>query len=490
LQNIVDTRRPLSSRPILLAGGSVILLLITTAYLVTAQDVPSLTVLVAVPACVIFIIVFDRSPAVGVLSLVVSIPFGGVELPLLERTPKLFFTSLLSVILIVTVVPKVILGLRSLEVDRLTRVRGILLKLAIVYCGLVVISVFQAIDSQRSGYIATGRILTFAVFLVALYFTQTAKHRVRVLQSVAIVGGLIAIIYFLGNLQVYDTSTFQRFASDIAKKDNLASAGLLGVSNTIASFMSLTIPLTIALIYLKGRSVQERVLVIVSLVLQLCTLVITNSRGGVVALIAGSFLAALFVPGTLSQASSFFKWVGGLTLFSLIGYAVFVLTPEPIIGRYQSVLSSDSLAVGIPKRLELLSSSWDAFRNSPFFGYGIGNIGFYDLRYGTGAGSETHNLFLQTVAEEGIFSLILLVSILSIIGFRLVMLVRKNSGRAQMWVLAGFMTCLLDAMVEPTFWAPQFVNLFWVSMAILMSGSLAVQAGEVSALENRKAAQG
>jgi hypothetical protein len=319
-----------------------------------------------------------------------------------------------------------------------------------------------------------GRLLAFAVFLIALNFTQTLKLRVNLLRAVAVVGGLIAIIYILGNLQVYDTSTLQRFASDIVKKDNLASAGMLGVSNTIASFMSFTVPLTIALIYLRGRSAKERVLALISLMLQLVTLVITNSRGGVVALGAGGFVAALFVPGTLTRANSFFKWAGGLVLFSLIGYAAFALAPADISGRYESAFSSDALAYGIPKRLELFNSSWEAFQSNLFFGAGIGNIGFYDLRYGTGAGSETHNLILQTMAEEGIFSFILLFSILGIMGYRLVFLLRKNPGAAQMWALAAYLACLLDAMIEPTFWALQFVNLFWISMAILISGPLVV----------------
>src|SRR2546430_11108711 len=90
LQNVVDTSRPLTSRPILMVGGCLILLFIVTGYLATAKDVPSFSELAALPACIVLIIVFDRSPAIGALCVLISIPFGGIELPVLELTPKLF----------------------------------------------------------------------------------------------------------------------------------------------------------------------------------------------------------------------------------------------------------------------------------------------------------------------------------------------------------------------------------------------------------------
>lgn len=421
-----------------------------------------------------FMALFLKFPKKGIFLILLSIPFGGIELSMAGKTPKIYFATWLSFLLLASLFCRYLyqgkLTNRS-TLDEFASLRKKLTLAVVVYVIMIIFSVTIYNDFFRSSYIGTTRILTLLSFLAALKFSQQPGDRIRVLQIVAIVGGAIAILYIFGNIQVYDTSSLESFARDISRKDNLARAGLLGVSNTIASFMAYTIPLTTAFLTLHFNSLNQRIISLCSLGFQIIALVLTNSRGGVASL-AGAILVMMLIRLTAgSRMRAPFKFASSLLLLVIISYAVNLLTPVPIKERYQSVISNEYLnQYSVPKRLELLDSSWKAFVSHPLFGLGIGNVGSYDFYFGTGAGSETHNLFLQTLAEEGIFSFLILIYILGTMGLRLIHLSRRGSLTPQYWIFTAFLSCLLNANIESTFFAPQFAPLFWLSVAILLSG--------------------
>lgn len=419
---------------------------------------------------------FGKHPSIGVFYILLSIPFGGIELLFLGKTPKIFFPSVLSLVLVTSVLLR-LLSHRKVFPDKpvqddFGKQQHLLIRLIFLYILLVGFSLVQLTELERPLYLVVTRCLVLVTFVLVLKFNQEPIHRIRVLQCVALVGASVAVLYLWNAALTYGTD-IDVFVLGLAGKDNLARAGLLGVTNTIASFMAFTIPLTLALISLSGISRRQKLLASGGLVFQSAALIGSNSRGGIVSFLGGILLVLVF---SFESWRLLGKGARLLAIVLVLGGAAFILTPQPIIGRYQSQFSPEMLEyqwIESPwARSQLLESAWRAFLEQPLTGIGIGNFGFYDLRYGTGAGSEAHNLFLQTLAEEGIFAFFVLISILLILGYRLFRLCRRSSALPQMWILAAFLAAVLNANLEPTFWHPPFSSLFWLCFAVLVSGPL------------------
>jgi len=427
--------------------------------------------LVAITIVIWIFSVFNHHPNLGIFFVFLSIPFGGVVISSFGKTPNLFFGAALSAIVVmVFYLKKFIQGefFNDIVINDFSRKKKSLHFLVLIYLAFCVLSLLQAWDLFRSAYIVVTRILVLSTFLAALHYAQNYTSRIWLLRATNAVGITTAIMYLWNGIVVYGASSLATLAEEMAKKRNIAKAGMLGYSNTIASILVLTLMLTSALIFIPGKHKKDRFLAIVGAFIQATALFATSSRGGVISLAGGLIVAILLNSRIIRQP----KWIVRIIATFAVGYLFFISIPKPLYERYALYFSEPVLTMHSIQRLELFQSSWRAFLENPILGIGIGNVGFYDLYFGTGAGSETHNLFLQTLGEEGIFSFILLSLILFVLGQRLLRLNRKSSNFAQTSVSAAFFATIINAGIEPSFWATQFAYFFWISIAILTSSCL------------------
>lgn len=106
-------------------------------------------------------------------------------------------------------------------------------------------------------------------------------------------------------------------------------------------------------------------------------------------------------------------------------------------------------------RLVLLERGWDLFSSSPFFGHGVGS-------YGTITGlSYPHNLFVELLAESGLFVTSMLAVILigvCIVGVRLVRIVGASS--AVTIALGLFLIGVVHQQLSGAFWTAKPMFLF------------------------------
>lgn len=415
--------------------------------------------------------IFNRYPNLGIFCVFLSIPFGGVVLSSFGKTPTVFLGSVLSVIvMMVFYLKKFMQGefFNDIVINDFSRKKKFLHFLVLIYLAFCVLSILQSWDLFRSVYIVASRILVLSTFLAALHYAQNYNSRIWLLRATNVVGITTAIMYLWNGIVVYGATSLATLAAEMANKRNIAKAGMLGYSNTIASILVLTLMLTSALIFIPGKHKKDRLFAIVGAFIQATALFATSSRGGVISLAGGLILAILLNSRIILQP----KWIVRIIAIFAVGYLISISIPRPLYERYAIYFSKPVLTMHSTQRLELLQSSWRAFLENPILGIGIGNVGFYDLYFGTGAGSETHNLFLETLGEEGIFSFTLLSLILFILGQRILRLNRKSSNFAQTSVSAAFFATIINAGIEPSFWAVQFAYFFWISMAILTSGCL------------------
>lgn len=172
--------------------------------------------------------------------------------------------------------------------------------------------------------------------------------------------------------------------------------------NVMAGTLIILLPCALGLLWFCGLSLGwiDLSLASLSVVIGTFVLILTQSRGGILAL--GETLVLMVV----------LRWRRGLWLLAgvvvLIGVLVILLGPTSII---EGILANASLG-GIDGRLEVWSRAIYMVQDFPFTGVGIGSYGrvgnllYPFFLYATGTPPHAHNLFLQIAVDLGIPGLI------------------------------------------------------------------------------------
>jgi O-antigen ligase len=167
---------------------------------------------------------------------------------------------------------------------------------------------------------------------------------------------------------------------------------------------------------LAGAIKRERVMVLVALLLPIWTgLVLSVSRGGILAMLAQMVVAALLVvslkdPG-ISIMNSFGLRLGLVTvLVAVVLAGVFWVGGDRLIGSFDSAgseisLNADGLRQGVT-RSEIWRASGKMFQAHPMLGVGLGGywvaITAYHDASGTMTPQEAHNDYLELLSSGGL----------------------------------------------------------------------------------------
>jgi O-antigen ligase/Flp pilus assembly protein TadD len=212
--------------------------------------------------------------------------------------------------------------------------------------------------------------------------------------------------------------------------------GTLGNATYLAAFMMLSVFITFYL-WMKGNSfAQAKYLYISAIILQIITIFLTATRGTLIAVIGGLFLAVILM-AILEPKKKALRWAVGGTLVAIAIFVTIVfgfkessVVQETVALRRLSEISLDSGTV--LARFLNWGIAWGAIKESPLLGYGQGNYGVvFDTNYDARMWSQeqwfdrVHNLFFDWLIAAGFLGLI---SYLSIIASALYYLWRKASG--------------------------------------------------------------
>ncbi|MDD3778159.1 MAG: O-antigen ligase family protein [Patescibacteria group bacterium] len=188
----------------------------------------------------------------------------------------------------------------------------------------------------------------------------------------------------------------------------------LGQPNFLASFLLLTIPLSLYAL-LKERKFFPKFIYLLALILQLACFFFTSSRGGLLALIAvaGFMVGRVIFLGRWKRKTKFYIIVA---FFAFLFSGVF--TMEYFIpGRIRSLF--DLKAGSLAARVYFFQAASDAILDKPILGYGLETaddvfIKFYERDWGVfgkvGASADrAHNLILDILLNNGFIGLIFFV---------------------------------------------------------------------------------
>lgn len=229
----------------------------------------------------------------------------------------------------------------------------------------------------------------------------------------------------------------------------------LGVNEVAAFYATYTLVVLGVFFYCKNN-LHKIILGILVLVNLYCDLFM-YSRGAYMATLAG-----LFVTGVLKKR---------ILLIPVILIILFwqVVLPKTVIDRINFSEHEGQLDESAEKRLEFWQENIAYFKESPIIGIGYNVIGHI------GSGRDTHNLYVRTLAEQGIVGLSFLLGMMILAFKRGLRLFNKADDTFLKGLGLGFCACVIAVLVG-NFFGDRWTYLplgayFWVFLGMVERGN-------------------
>jgi O-antigen ligase len=253
------------------------------------------------------------------------------------------------------------------------------------------------------------------------------------------------------------------------------SSVFLGV-NFLAGYLNMVLPLALA-VQAMAKEATLRMTAKITFFLGIITLVLTQSRGAYIALLAVLVMAFQTV---LKSKTARLRFVPAFAAAVIIGSVIsYALTQDIDTGaagpsaRERFTTVDETTA----ERLLIYGAAWGMFVDSPAAGIGYGNFRSHFNSFTGDAPTDlwdAHCLYLKVLAETGLPGF---VCFFAMIGSAL--LAAQRSWKESSWpterilavaLMGGVTTVLVQGMVESLVDLPQFGSLLWLLFALYFAG--------------------
>jgi O-antigen ligase len=329
-------------------------------------------------------------------------------------------------------------------------------------------------------------------FAAVLVFTDTPK-RLRILVRTIMVFGFFLAIF--GLTQSFTSPDKVYWMREIPQAQ---AFGPFINRHHFAAYMEMALALPLGLVFSGSIEREKKFIFLFAACLMGVALVMTNSRGGIISLLA----EILFLVATMKWRrrrrkhrsdsedrpprfrSAAMKAGLALALVVAMFGSVVLLGGEDALSRFVGSVNTDDPTTG---RAHFWSVTVDIIKNHPFIGTGLGAFGVvytgYDSRNGTYRLEQAHNDYLQVLSDGGIVG--------AVIGlFFLVNLFRMGFARRESrddfrrgvatGALAGCFAVLIHSFFDFTLHTPANALLF------LTLAGLATVNGRVEDVQSRR----
>lgn len=346
---------------------------------------------------------------------------------------------------------------------------------------LLALAALLAVQTLFVGHVYVTQVLlpgiyitwaTVLIILCAWIREQLGLERaVTVFAWLILLGGTLQAV--VGLIQYFNASG--ALAAIVDPRQSVSIDGNLGQRNHFATQITLA---SFALIYLYATNRANRMLAIALLALFALVLTASSSRAAAAYIVTGFFLSLISyrliktpIHRRVLEGSSLL-----LALFLLFQYLLPLLNDWlklllgvagfNVSGLDALVTLQRSATDGIDMRLSEWHKAWLMFLESPLWGIGIGNYGWYSFNYQAlpefAAVPEgqlfqhSHNLIMQVLAELGVTGLLLLV-FMAATWFRQV---RPHWKEPPYWlILTLVIVLLLHSTIEYPLWYSYFLGI-------------------------------
>ncbi len=331
----------------------------------------------------------------------------------------------------------------------------------VLFCAVGLVSALFAIDPSRSVSRLFALLTAAAVFFAVTQVADSTQRLETVIAGV-LLGLLVAALHGLGQ-QI--SGSFGPSGGALINGEVVSRVqGAFGHPNSYADFLAVVMPLAAAVAVTRALRARLRLLAATAFLLAVPPLVLSFTRGAIVALVIGS-LAWLIVVRPRSAVV-----VAVVLAVVFAGFA-----PATLRERLRDPGTGDDVGL----RADLWQSAIDIYAESPVIGVGMGNFGtaYARLPATIATGSQrrllhqrdlvvpphANNLALTVLAEEGLLGLLALVGLVAAgisVAYRLTR-VRDPVGRAVgIGLGAGLLVMALHSLLEITLFGEVGLTLF------------------------------
>ena len=291
----------------------------------------------------------------------------------------------------------------------------------------------------------------FFSLILVYYAIENKTHLTSLIIGLIVWGLILALIEFNILMQI---GGFSSGAVGLYFKKNLFAVSW-GRSNYLASFFVLIIPLTFGyLFYTKSKKLK--IFFSVALVFMFLGIILTLSRGGLLAL----FLALSLLFARTLRARSLIPFITVLVIILTI------ILLNPLTYVIAEGMSSLETAGSVYSRLNFYEDTWNAFLKYPLTGVGFGNLSFYStFILAKDASSSAHNIILGMLGETGLIGGIFFFSILGVVIVKVFKDYRSEKDHSLKLLKWAFFSAIsggyIHSLVEPNFEGFQFSVIIW-----------------------------
>ena len=259
------------------------------------------------------------------------------------------------------------------------------------------------------------QIITLLVFFAAtLAFTDSPK-RYRLLVRLIIVFGFLLALF--GLIQSFTSPNKIYWLRELPQS---APFGPFINRHHFAGYMEMTLALPLGMLFSGAVETERRPLYLFAVALMGVALLLTNSRGGILSLLALIFFLVVVTgfqkqskatdeEAQASSARGALLRVGlGLGLVVALVLGALALGGEGALSRFTGTVSAEDPTTG---RAHFWSIALQVFRDHPVIGAGLGSFGLmytqYDTRNGLLRVEQVHNDYLQVLSDTGLIGAVL-----------------------------------------------------------------------------------
>jgi O-antigen ligase len=259
------------------------------------------------------------------------------------------------------------------------------------------------------------QITTLLIFFAAALVFIDTPHRLRiVVRTIAIFGFVLAIF---GMTQSFASPTRVYWVRELAQS---TAFGPFINRHHFAGYMELTLAVPLGLLFSGAIEGEKKLLYVFAVGMMGVALILTNSRGGIISLIA-EVIFLVVITGLrrkhrAREPEEKKKRVRGgivraaLALALIIGIlaATVMFGGEQALSRFVGTVNTDDPTTG---RAHFWSVTLDIIKAHPLMGTGLGAFGVvytkYDSRNGLFRLEQAHNDYLQVLSDAGIIGALL-----------------------------------------------------------------------------------
>ena len=237
----------------------------------------------------------------------------------------------------------------------------------------------------------------FIFFAASLVFIDSATRIRKLVALIAIFGFIYAFFAILQSVLspgkiygIYETRFAVPFGSFVNR-------------HNFAAYMEMTMSVPLGLLFAGAVGKDKRLLYLTAIALMGVALLMSGSRGGLVALLAEIILLIMLTTGASSRKALFLK-VGsaGLLIAAIVIGSIFIGGESSLTRIAETAASKDVTT----DRGHIWSVTMDVIEHNMPLGAGFGALGVaytpYDDRSGLERVEQAHNDYLQVVVDAGI----------------------------------------------------------------------------------------